>query len=200
MSRMIEVMDRIRELESDLEREIAEAQKEWHYKIEAGRVRFEQQVYRRHRQLKMSIRRFLLESTLPSLLSAPIIYSVLLPFLLLDFWVSVYQWICFPIYGIPRVRRGDYIAIDRHRLGYLNTIEKSNCDYCSYANGLIAYVREVTSRTEQYWCPIKHARRVSSSHPRYRFFVDYGDAEGYRRELPVLRKALMEEKKRPADQ
>jgi hypothetical protein len=32
--------------------------------------------------------------------------------------------------------------IDRHRLGYLNVIEKANCVYCSYANGVVAYVRD----------------------------------------------------------
>jgi hypothetical protein len=191
MARMLEIMDRIRELEADLEREVAAAQERWHYRFEAGKVRFEKEVYRRHRQMKMSIARFLRESDLRSTLSAPIIYSAVIPFLLLDAWISIYQRICFPIYGIPRVRRADYIIMDRWRLAYLNTIEKANCEYCSYANGLIAYVREVAARTEQYWCPIKHARRVHAPHSRYRHFVDYGDAEGYKRELPVLRKDLL---------
>ena len=60
---------------------------------------------------------------LPDRSSAPIIYSVALPFLLLDLWVTLYQWICFPIYGIPYVRRSDYVALDRRKLGYLNGIE-----------------------------------------------------------------------------
>ena len=72
-------------------------------------------------------------------------------------------------------------------LAYLNAIEKINCAYCSYANGLLAYVREVASRTEEYWCPIKHARRVLGVHPRYGSFVDYGDADAYRHELERLR-------------
>jgi len=59
--------------------------------------------------------------------------------------------------------------------------------YCSYANGLIAYVREVASRTEQCWCPIKHARRVIAAHDHYAAFLDYGDAEAYRRKLQALR-------------
>jgi hypothetical protein len=75
----------------------------------------------------------------------------------------------------PRVRRGDFVVIDRHRLGYLNTLEKINCAYCGYANGVIAYGREVASRTESYWCPIKHAQRWPGPHPRYAEFMDYGD-------------------------
>jgi hypothetical protein len=94
---------------------------------------------------------------------------------------------CFPVYGIPRVRRRDYLAFDRGQLAYLNAIEKLNCAYCSYANGLLAYVREIASRTEEYWCPIKHARRVLGVHPRYGRFVDYGDGDAYRHDLERLR-------------
>ena len=73
-------------------------------------------------------------------------------------------------------------------------LEKLNCAYCSYANCLIAYVREIAARTEQYWCPIKHARRVIGSHPRYLKFDDYGDAEGFRKHAAGLRAELAKEK------
>src|SRR5689334_19949735 len=110
MTRMLEILDRMRELEADLEHEVAAAQERWHYKFEEGKVRFESEVRRRHLLLKTSIRRYLRESDVPSMLSAPIVYSLLLPFMLIDLWVSLYQLICFPIYGIARVRRSDYIA------------------------------------------------------------------------------------------
>ena len=97
---------------------------------------------------------------------------------------------CFPIYGIARVRRSVYIVIDRQHLAYLNAIEKFNCMYCGYANGVLAYVREIAGRTEQYWCPIRHAVRVRAPHAHYRAFVDYGDAKGYRQRLRVLRDEL----------
>jgi hypothetical protein len=60
------------------------------------------------------------------------------------------------------------VVIDRHRLGYLNPVQKLNCVFCGYGNGVIAYAREITARTEQYWCPIKHALKVKGSHDRYR--------------------------------
>jgi hypothetical protein len=194
MARMLDVLDRIRDLETELEQEVASAQKQWHYRIVRGRVRFEESVHRRHKAMKTSIRRYLQESYLPSILTAPVIYSVAVPFMMLDLWVTLYQRICFPIYGIARVRRSDYIALDRRKLAYLNGIEKANCEYCSYSNGVIGYVREVAARTEQYWCPIKHARRVKGTHSHYRAFVDYGDAVGYKQELPVLRKSLHDHK------
>jgi hypothetical protein len=125
-----------------------------------------------------------------NLLTTPFVYSLGVPLVLLDVWVSLYQWICFPVYGIDCVRRSRYFALDRHRLGYLTAIEKANCLYCSYATGLFAYVREVAARTEQYWCPIKHAQRVVAPHSRYADFAEYGDAPGYRHNLPRLRQAL----------
>jgi hypothetical protein len=123
-------------------------------------------------------------------LTAPVIYSMLLPMALLDAWASVFQAICFRAWGVQRVRRGDYFAIDRHRLSYLNHLEKLNCSFCSYANGVLGYVREIAARTEQYWCPIKHAGEVRDAHDRYGAFARYGDARGYRGELPRLRAAI----------
>jgi hypothetical protein len=75
-------------------------------------------------------------------------------------------------------------------LAYLNLIEKINCAYCSYGNGVMAYGREVVARTEQYWCPIKHARKIMAAHPYYAGFVDFGDAQSYKDELEKLRSEL----------
>ena len=151
---------------------------------------FDEETHSLHRRFKQSVPAFLRDASLLNLLTTPIIYSLVLPMLLLDLWISVYQWTCFPLYGIARVRRRSYFVIDRHKLAYLNAIEKANCMYCSYANGLFAYVREVAARTELYWCPIKHARRVLAPHAHYQQFLDYGDARGYRRQLPALRRTL----------
>jgi hypothetical protein len=122
--------------------------------------------------------------------TAPVIYFLLLPFGLLDLSVSLFQAICFRAWDIKRVRRRDFFAIDRHKLAYLNGLEKVNCLYCSYANGVIAYVREIAARTEQYWCPIKHARRPRGNHERYGLFLPYGDASVYRSGLAGLRRAI----------
>jgi hypothetical protein len=115
----------------------------------------------------------------PVLLTMPLIYGMALPLFILDLSISLYQLGCFTAWGIARVKRREYVVIDRHRLGYLNPVQKLNCVFCGYGNGVIAYAREVTARTEQYWCPIKHALKVKGSHERYRAFQAYGDAEGY---------------------
>ena len=115
---------------------------------------------------------------------------------LFDVFVSIYQWICFPLFGMPRVQRSSFFVYDRSHLAYLNWLEKINCAYCSYGNGLVAYGREVVGLTEKYWCPIKHARRRMQAHPYYHGFTDFGDAESYRSELARLRAEL---KKWPED-
>ncbi|MBI3403051.1 MAG: hypothetical protein HY048_16685 [Acidobacteria bacterium] len=123
-------------------------------------------------------------------MDCPIIYSLIVPLALMDAWITLHQWICFPAYGIPRLRRGASFAMDRHTLAYLNLIEKAHCTYCSYATGLFTYARDIGAQTEQYWCPIKHARAIPSPHAQYHTFVDYDDAIGYHRDLPALRQSL----------
>ncbi len=184
------IVERVHEAGGGLAREVEHQQRRWHHRVRRGRIWFDDEVRRAQRRFRQSIPTFLAESSVVSLAAAPLIYSLLLPLVLLDLWVTLYQRVCFPMFGMTRVRRRDYFALDRHRLPYLNAIEKVHCTYCSYANGLIAHVREVAARTEQYWCPIRHARAIPAPHGRYRAFVDYDDAAGYRRRLTALRRAL----------
>ena len=132
-------------------------------------------------------------------LTTPVIFALAIPLALLDLCVTAYQRVCFPVYGIERVRRARYFTLDRHRLPYLGLLEKVNSTFCSYANGVLAYAREVSARTEAYWCPIKHARPVRDPHGRYHAFADYGDVEGYRRHSSTLRRALSGPRRRSCD-
>ena len=142
------------------------------------------------RPYRVGLWRYVLGGDVATVLTAPLIYSVCAPFALLDAWVTLYQAVCFRAWGIRRVRRHTYFVIDRHKLDYLNGAERLHCLYCSYANGVIAYVREVAARTEQYWCPIRHARPVSGGHRRYGHFARYGAGREYRDRLPLFRSAL----------
>jgi hypothetical protein len=193
-AKISEMASRIAELEQELEREfeldIEKMRRLLHYKIEQGRIAFECEACALHKKLRQGVVAFLWEAPVTSLLVAPVIYSLLVPFVLLDCWLWLYQTVCFPIYGIAKVDRSRYILLDRGHLQYLNAIERFNCNYCGYANGLIAYVREIASRTEQYFCPIKHARRCAGPHLRYHEFLDFGDAAAYKKELVTLRAEL----------
>ena len=179
-----ELLDRIRDLQDELEEEYRQTREDWAQK----KLELAEELLRQQRRYKTGLFNFLRHSRLLVVLTAPVIYSGWVVFLLMDLFVTVYQAICFPVYRIPKVRRGDYMIFDREDPPYLNIIEKFNCFYCSYGNGVAAYTREVAARTEQYWCPIKHARRIKAAHGCYPSFFDHGDAEAYQQGLERLRR------------
>lgn len=188
--RMKEIARTIVELQVELDREIEFRRRALGVRVHDRLVEFERGIVIEQKKLKTSVRAFLARSSFGAIITTPVIYSMLLPLVLLDIWISFYQAVCFRAYGIARVERRDYIAFDRGRLAYLNWVEALNCAYCAYANGVIAYAREIGSRTEQYWCPIKHALKISDPHQRYYEFLEFGDAEGYRTRLAAFRELL----------
>lgn len=180
------LLARIRSLEDELEHEYnlgRDALARQH----ASMAEHFLELQRRH---KVALWPYLQHSRWPVLLTSPLIYAGWPVFALLDAFVSLYQAACFRVYGVPRVRRSDYLVFDRADLPYLNLVERFNCFYCSYANGLIAYAREIAARTEQYWCPIKHARRVVDAHGHYPQYFAHGDAEAFRLGQQRLRDML----------
>ena len=179
-----DLLARIQALQEEIENEYRKAREE----LQARQIQLAEEFLRQQKRYKVGLWRFLRRSNLLNIVTAPVIYSGWVPFLLMDLFVTVYQMICFPVYRIPKVKRSDYLVFDRGDLPYLNIIEKFNCFYCSYGNGVAAYTREVAARTEQYWCPIKHARRIKGAHERYPNFFDYGDAEAFRQGLNRLRR------------
>ncbi len=192
MSRIDDLIEQMRGLEAQTQVEFDKRRGDFAFTVEKRRIRFSEEVSELQRGLKTSVFKYVTGSTLLKVITAPVIYAGVVPMLLLDLFLWVYQTICFPVYGIPKVKRSDYLELDRGDLPYLNAIEKMNCAYCGYANGLASYFREISARTEQYWCPIKHARRIQSAHSRYPQFFEYGDAESYRLGLERLRASLAE--------
>lgn len=188
--RITALLAKLRDIEDELEETLEQRRAELHYRMQDGKVAFEKAVVAEHRRLRVGLLRFLRESSFGAYVSAFVVYLLGIVFLALDLFLALYQHVCFRIWNIPRVRRADYITIDRHNLAYLNAVQKLNCMYCSYANGLIALTREVGSRTEQYWCPIKHAIRVRGAHVRYRNFAEFGDARAFAERLEALRTEL----------
>lgn len=182
-----ELNQRIKTLGKELEAALEEKERTFQFRWAKGKVKFEEVVLAEHRKLKSSLARYVLDSTFLTIFTAPVIYMGIVPFILVDLFLVSYQAICFPVYGIPKVKRGDYFIFDRGQLKYLNLVERINCVYCSYGNGLFAYAREISGRTEQHWCPIKHARRFRERHSRYGHFIDYGNAGHYREQIETVR-------------
>ena len=188
MEKLQELIEKIKILESELSVEMQKKQDEFFYNIKGKKVLFEEATAKYHKTLVTNIHTYLLNATVLNIVTAPIIWACLLPALFMDLIITIYQTLYFPIYNIPKVDRSEYVIIDHHDLEYLNAFEKINCVYCSYFNGMISYVQEVSARTEQYWCPIKHARKIKTIHSRYKMFFEYGDGERYRKEIEKVRR------------
>ena len=187
-----DILERIRQLEEELEADFKRRRLALQTDFEHRKVHFEEAIVEQQRRFKTGLLAYLLSAELRHVVSAPFVYSLLAPMLLLDAALTLYQWVCFPLFRIARVKRRECWVYDRSHLAYLNALEKLNCAYCSYGNGLAAYFSEIASRTEQYWCPIKHSRRVAHAHARYHRFADYGDAQNYSAQLQALREELQQ--------
>jgi hypothetical protein len=185
-----ELVADLRSLEVEMEAVYARRREDIHFVVEKGRVRFSEAVVAQQRLRKIGLLPYLSRARVLSYIVAPVIYAGIIPLALLDLFCGIYQAICFPIYQITKVSRREYMVFDHGDLPYLNVLQKLNCFYCSYANGLAAYVREVSARTEQFFCPIKHARKIIAAHDRYPSFFEYGDAESFRNGLIRLQKEL----------
>lgn len=177
-------------LEAELQAALHQQEARMFFQINGKRVAFERSAREAHAKLRMRLSRWLVSNRPQNLITGPVIYGMIIPLVILDLFVSVYQAVCFPIYRIAKVRRAQYIVLDRQQLEYLNFVEKFHCTYCAYGSGLIAYVYEIVARTEEYFCPIKHARRILGTHSRYCRFLDYGEAADYEARLEAFRVAL----------
>jgi hypothetical protein len=190
MPRIDELIEQIKGLEADVQVEFDKKRDDFRFVVEKKRVQFGEGVAELQRASRTGLWTYMTGASLLSWLVAPVIYSGFIPMALLDVFLFVYQGVCFPVYHITKVKRSEYVILDRGDLPYLNLLEKFNCFYCGYANGLMGYGREVAARTEQFFCPIKHARRIVAAHAHYPRFFEYGDAESYRLGLERLRDAL----------
>ena len=177
--RLLILAQRLKELEDEIDKELKKGLEE---KKERLLCDFSAE--------RVSLLKYIAGAKIEHILTAPVIYSMIIPAVIMDIFVSVYQAVCFPAYGIEKVKRDDYIIIDRHKLPYLNLLQKLNCVYCGYFNGLIGYVREIASRTEQYWCPIRHSRPPKGVHERYLNFIEYGEGKDIKEAIEKLRKKI----------
>lgn len=191
--RMRRILEQINALEDELRTTVQQQETKLLYRIKGKRVKFEDSIAETHRKLKMDVFSWFIAVRPQQLLTAPFIYGLIIPLVFLDICITIYQAVCFPIYRITKAKRSDYIVIDHQHLAYLNIFEKFHCIYCSYGNGLLAYACEIAARTEQFFCPIKHASKILGTHSHYGQFIDYGAAEDYHARLKQLRELLAKE-------
>ncbi|UPT78415.1 hypothetical protein MN086_04525 [Sulfurovum sp. XGS-02] len=183
-----EMIEEIDKMKLKLAEEIDKQESHISYEIKNGYVTFEKEVLAKQKENMKNLLIWFREVPLLHLLSSPLIYAMIIPAVVLDIILFVYQQVIFRIYKFKFVKRSDYMIFDHQYLGYLNPIEKFNCLYCSYFNGLMLYVSAIAGRTELYFCPIKHAKKIVAQHQYYEGFLSYGDEENYQEKLKELRK------------
>lgn len=182
-----EILEEIEVMKQKLSEEIAEQEQHISYEIKNGYVRFEKDVFEKQKENMKNLLAWFREIPLLHLLSSPMIYAMIIPAVLFDIILFIYQQVIFRIYKFKYIKRSDYIMYDHQYLGYLNPIEKLNCLYCSYFNGLMQYAAAIAARTELYFCPIKHAKKVAYEHDHYLKYFEYGDGDKYQSKLKDLR-------------
>lgn len=171
-SKIKHIQAKIDELELALYEEYERLAFKYGFSIEQKRVEFRQKFRERNRTFRIPAWKYAFPVNIRHFLSIPFIYPMIVPTVILDIFLNLYNWTAMPLYRIPLVRRSDYIVFDRQFLDYLNWIQKLNCIYCSYVNGVFAFAVELGGRTERYWCPIKAAHKRP---PRNNWYCDYAD-------------------------
>ncbi|MEI7891003.1 MAG: hypothetical protein WCI36_03450 [bacterium] len=176
-SKIKKILVKIDELNDALKKEHLRVAEKYGFFVKKKKVIFLEKIRKQNKRFRMPAWKYAVPKSIRHIASMPFIYSMLIPAVILDVFITIYQFFAFPLYGIPKVKRSEYFVYDRRFLDYLNVIQKVHCVYCTYVNGLFAYAVEIGARTERYWCPIKAASKPKAYHGWYKEFADYGDPE-----------------------
>lgn len=179
-SKINKILEDISSKREELLSEYEKLKDRYWFKIEWNKIVWNKEREKELKKSRKSIADTIFGTEFREFLSIPFIWMMIIPAVILDIWLFIYQNTAIRLYKIPLAKRSDYIVFDRKELAYLNWIQKINCIYCSYVNWLFQYWVEVAWRTEKYWCPIKHARKKAWGHDWEEHFADYWDPDGFK--------------------
>ncbi|PID87481.1 hypothetical protein CSB07_00730 [Candidatus Gracilibacteria bacterium] len=174
------LLKEIEQKKQELFKEYEALRGKYGFSFKGGELVFDKKIREYNKRFKEGLLKYIFNAKLKNLLGALFIYPMVVPAIFIDICLVVYMNVVFRLYNIELVKRKDFFSYDRKHLDYLNILEKFNCLYCSYFNGLMSYGGEIAGKTERYWCPIKHSRRMKASHSSQQYFADYGDVKGFR--------------------
>ena len=106
-NRLDELLGQIRRLEKELILETQKKETEFCYEFREKKVQFTAAAKAQHKRLRVGFFRYLASARWLVILTTPVIWMCIIPIVLVDVIGSIYQAICFPIYGIPKVRRSE---------------------------------------------------------------------------------------------
>jgi len=179
--KIAQILWEIQQKKQELWKEYENLRKKYDFSILREKIKFSDSAKKYQKSFKLPLFRYLRSPKIRHVLSMPFIYGMIIPAFILDVSLFIYQHTALRLYWIPLVIRSEYIVFDRKHLSYLNIIQKINCLYCSYVNGLFLYSVEIAGRTEKYWCPIKAARNKKWSHNWEEHFADFWDPEWFKK-------------------
>lgn len=187
-----DILAKIESLNNDLREEYDHLSERYGFYFEKKKVVFLEQFRRKNKSKKLPSWKYIIPTNIRHFLSIPFIYGMIIPAIILDIALTIYQYTAFSLYHIPYVKRREFFIYERRFLDYLNLIQKMNCLYCSYMNWLFSYAVEIGARTERYWCPIKAAHKPKFSHGWYSEFADYGNPEEWAEKSNQEEKAFID--------
>lgn len=187
-----EILLKIESLNTDLREEYDRLSQKYGFSLQKRKIIFLDEFRKRNATFRFPAWKYVIPTNIRHFFSIPFIYGMIIPTVILDIFLTVYQAFAFRLYRIPLVKRSEYVVFDRRFLDYLNFIQKVNCLYCSYVNGIFAYAVEIGARTERYWCPIKAANKPKFSHGWYKDFADYGNPEEWKEKFTDEEKAFID--------
>lgn len=176
------------ELREEIFNEYEKLKEKYWFTIKWRKIIFNIKSKKANKKEKQPLLETIFNAKVRELLSIPFIYSIIIPAIILDIFITIYQFFAFRLYKIPKVNRKDYIVYDRLQLDYLNILQKVNCHYCSYVNWLFSYAVEIAWRTERYWCPIKSSQKIKWGHDWQEYFADYGDSKWFKATICLVEK------------
>ncbi len=113
--RATQIADEIRTLEQELRQEIQRIRID-SFEITEKAIHFKDEVVIRHRTQALSVLTYLRRAKMKHIVCLPIIWSCLLPAIVMDALVSLYQMLCFLLFGVLKVKRSDHVVFDRRNL------------------------------------------------------------------------------------
>ena len=89
--RINQILSQMAELEAELRSAVHDQESRMFFQIKGKRVEFDRTVREAHRKLKTNFFRWLVTNRPQNLITGPVIYSMVIPLLMLDACVSFYQ-------------------------------------------------------------------------------------------------------------
>lgn len=123
-SQIKKILVKIDELNESLKKEHLRVAQKYGFLVQKKKVIFLEKIRKQNKRFRMPAWKYVFPKSLRHLVSIPFIYSMIIPALILDIFITIYQSAAFPLYGIPRVKRSEYFVYDRRFLDYLNVIQK----------------------------------------------------------------------------